>query len=154
MDSTLPENSLSDSGILDRHLSSNAMEKHNMTLRFVDNEITVNLSTGECHPLISLSICEYLPLNHKSLLISDLDTESNDCMQTFATVSTLQYGIRNYNVDGLRPKLWGHIEAISKQEKLMGDEESLSWKLLQAICCFHEAHPPTEPVCLRLPGKF
>jgi hypothetical protein len=114
----------------------------------------VDMSTDPSHPPISLLVCEYLESDQKSLLISDLTPESNDYMRTFATVSTLQYGLRDYNVDDLKEKMLNHIIAISKWERIIEDSETLSWKLLRAICRFQEADPTAQRVCIYSFQKF
>jgi len=75
-------------------------------------------------------------------------------MRTCATVSTLQYGLRNYNVDQLKQKCLEHIEAISNWENIIGDSETLSWKLLRAICRFQEADLIAKQACIYFLGDF
>lgn len=106
----------------------------------------VDMSTGSSHPTISLMVSEYLPPNKEFLGIADLTPGSNDHMPTFATVSSLQYGLRKYSIDKLEKKCLQHIEAISNWKHILGDTESLSWKLLRAICRFQEADQSSKQV--------
>jgi hypothetical protein len=99
------------------------------------------MSTGRAHPPITLLACEFIAPNQEFLLVSDLTPETNDHMQTFATVGTLQYGLRDYNVDQTKQKCRDHIEAISNPRSIMGDRSTLRCKLLLTICRFLEAVP-------------
>lgn len=142
---------------LDAHLEGGIVESFTSTLKFVGPEIMVDVSTGSSHPPIFLLVSEYLPPNKEFLDIADLTPESNDHMPTFATVSSLQYGLREYSIDQLRGRCLKHIETISNWKYILGDNESLSWKLLRAICRFQEADPSSnqvgihtfEAVCIR-----
>jgi len=102
------------------------------------------MSTGRAHPPITLLACEFIPPNQEFLLVSDLTPETNDYMQTFATVRTLQYGLREYNVGQIKQKCKDHIEAISNPRNIMGDRSTLGYKILLAICRFLEAVPASK----------
>jgi hypothetical protein len=112
------------------------------------------MSTGPSHPRIPLLACEYRTPNQESLLISDVNSKSNDHMQTFATVVTLPYGLRNYSVDRLKEMCQEHIEAISTEANIIGDPSSLKCKLLQVICHFQESDPIAKRACIYLPSGF
>ena len=122
------------------------------------------MSTGDSHPRISLLICEHRPPHKKYSRISNASSDSNDRKQTFATVDTLPYGLRVYSVNELEKKCLEHIEAISNWKDLSGDSETLSGRLLRAVCRFEEADQsaqevfinPTQEVRVRilLPGRM
>jgi hypothetical protein len=102
------------------------------------------MSTGRTHPPITLLACEFIPPNPEFLLVADLTPETNDHMQAFATVRTLQYGLREYNVDQVKQKCRDHFEAISNPRKILEDRSTLRCKLLLAICRFVEGVPDSE----------
>jgi hypothetical protein len=102
------------------------------------------MSTGRTHPPITLLACEFIPPNPEFLFVADLTPETNDHMQAFATVRTLQYGLRDYNVDQVKQKCRAHFEAISNPRKILEDRSTLRCKLLLAICRFVEAVPDSE----------
>ena len=122
------------------------MESSTNSLPILGNGILVELSTGHSHPPLSLLVCEYLPPNQVDLNVSELTLETEDKKPEFVPVTTLQYRVPNFSVDELKPKCLEHIEAISSWENIIGDDESLYWKLLRAICRFQEADPRSKEV--------
>jgi hypothetical protein len=142
----------SSSAFLGAHLDKAAIEQFIDPLEFIDNEIFVQLSTGDCHPPIPLLVCEYIPPDENFLYVSDPTQGSHNDMQSSASVRSLEYAVLKCNVDQLKPRCLKHIQDISNRETVMGDSETLSLKILQAICRFQQADPIARQVCTNRRG--
>lgn len=99
------------------------------------------MSTGPDHPPLSLLACEFVVPNQEVLLVPYLNEDSDDQAQTFATVGTLPYALRNYTFDQLKKDCKVHIETISSEEYISADSPTLESELLQAICRFQVSDP-------------
>jgi hypothetical protein len=117
------------------------------TLNFTsNNEILIHMSTGDSRPPIPVRVCEFQPPNGEFLRVPDLNSKSRDQLQPFLSVATLPYAIRNPNAVQVKQVCIEHIEAISKQEYISGDPESIRFKLLRAICRFQQVDPVAKGV--------
>lgn len=82
-------------------------------VQFTQNCIVVEMSSGPYEQSITLPVYEFRPINHDTLLISDLTPRTNDNMTTFATTPTLAYGLFNFDIGQLKRQCQSYLEAIS-----------------------------------------
>jgi hypothetical protein len=112
---------------------------------FFGDEKMVEILMGSLYPPFPIAVCQFIPPNSDFLLVSNLHSSSNDREETYATITTLPYGIRNCSLDQLRERVKEHID-ISTCEHLQVDLETLSGRILQAICRLRGAYPTLEGV--------
>lgn len=132
-------------------------------LRFFESKTVVHVLTHPSHPPISLSISEFNPPDENflslpewtpNLPLPERTPRPENRKNVFTAVSTLPYALSKFSIDQLVPQFMQHLEAISKRERITGDSETLTWKLMQAICRFEETDPFKKHACTPLRRGF
>jgi hypothetical protein len=113
---------------------------------FSDNYITAQLSADPfCIP-ITLDLHQIISANKGCFQISNLSFQATKSMKTPSRPLTY-YGIRNITVDKLEKQILQYINTVSNcpllllNKTICGDTPEITWKMLAAICRFHNTNP-------------
>jgi hypothetical protein len=104
---------------------------------FTDNYIMAQLSADPFGVSITLAVYE---------IISDLNSQPSN-----HDAPTLPYGICNIGIDELKQRLLEYINVLSRRwlsadEMIKGDTSEITWRILGAVCRFHNANPIAKKV--------
>lgn len=110
---------------------------------FTENKIKVEMSSGPCYQPIVLTVHEFVPSNPEFLSLSYVEKDCVGELQKFTPSYAPPLGLHGIGINDLRNKCLSHIESIIEKgrdlgELISGDTSIISWKVLEAITCYHK----------------
>jgi hypothetical protein len=107
-------------------------------LVYLDNKVSVQVSPGPFITSISLEVRQIRPVNQDFLLLPYMTSDSNDKMQSFASLRGLEYAIYDYGIDQVKSLCLEYINTVSKfpvkrLENATVNTSNIIWRSLEAI---------------------
>jgi hypothetical protein len=117
-------------------------------VEFTNMETRVWLSLGHSYPCIPLAVTAFSTTDEKFSHVPDLTSNSNDDMQSFATVATSCLGVRPSGADQLEQTCIDYVEMINSCKKNKYISSRITRKVLDAARCFQHASSFANQACI------
>jgi hypothetical protein len=115
------------------------MDKSN--IKYVDNEVSVRVSSGPFLASMPLTVREICPASQDFLLLPNITSELNDQEQSVNSMPTLPYALCDSGFEQVKPQCLEYIKIVSNcQVEDLEKEDTITskivWRILKAIWSF------------------